>query len=170
VARARASWLTPRKAQRLRGTPGWGGLRSLTGFRWSAGGLASYPNAMVAWAWVASGGALGAVARFALAEAMGSAREGAFPWATLFVNVLGCAAIGALLGLGEVRHWLSETSRWFLVSGFLGSFTTFSTFGHETASMVHRGHMTMAVVYVSTSLGLSLIAVLLGVMAVRWLA
>ncbi|MCA9000652.1 MAG: fluoride efflux transporter CrcB [Planctomycetes bacterium] len=114
------------------------------------------------WAWVALGGAVGAMARFGVASWLRPA-EGGFPVPTLVVNVLGCLLIGYLLGFGEGRAWLGERTRWFLVTGFLGSFTTFSTFGFETLSLVERGQTAVAAGYVAASLVASGLAVILGV-------
>ncbi|MCP5020639.1 MAG: fluoride efflux transporter CrcB [bacterium] len=120
---------------------------------------------MNSWGLVALGGAAGAVARFALAGRLGYHSGNGFPVGTLVVNVLGCLAIGYLLGFGESRSWMGERTRWFLVSGFLGSFTTFSTFGHETLSLVERGQSTLAAGYVAASLVVSGLAILVGVWA-----
>ena len=118
---------------------------------------------MNSWVLVALGGGAGALARFALAGKLGSHGSTGFPLGTLAVNVIGCLAIGYLLGFGESRSWMGERTRWFLVTGFLGSFTTFSTFGHETLSLVDRGQTMLAASYVAASLALSGVAVLLGV-------
>ncbi|MEZ6005224.1 MAG: fluoride efflux transporter CrcB [Planctomycetota bacterium] len=110
---------------------------------------------MVPFLWVALGGAAGAMARYGVALLLAGVRVAGFPWATLVVNVLGCAAIGHLLGIESPRPWLTDRHRWLLVSGFLGSFTTFSTFGHETYTLMHRGQTGLAGAYVASSLVLS---------------
>ncbi|MDF1837152.1 MAG: fluoride efflux transporter CrcB [Planctomycetota bacterium] len=122
---------------------------------------------MNSWACVALGGAAGAVARFAVSGRLGTVGGSGFPLGTLAVNVLGCLVIGYLLGFGESRDWLGERARWFLVTGFLGSFTTFSTFGHETLSLVERGHSMAAAGYVAASLAASGVAVLVGVWSAK---
>ena len=62
---------------------------------------------------------------------------------------------------------MGERARWFLVSGFLGSFTTFSTFGHETLALVDRGQTVMAAGYVAASLAASGVALLIGVWSAK---
>ena len=81
---------------------------------------------------IAAGGALGASARFALSGAVQRAAGAEFPLGTLAVNVLGCAGIGLLGGLASGSEGLREELRLFAAIGFLGGFTTFSTFGYET--------------------------------------
>lgn len=94
---------------------------------------------------VAVGGAVGASARWVTGELF--AREpGGFPWATLLVNLAGCAAIGWCAR--RIRHpelWL------LVVTGGLGGFTTFSTFAVETRELVTGGHAARAAAYVAIS-------------------
>lgn len=82
---------------------------------------------------VGGGGLLGSVARYLLGglviHATGAPR---FPLATLTVNVTGCLVIGALTGFAERAHLLSPATRLFLITGFLGGYTTFSAFAFET--------------------------------------
>lgn len=104
---------------------------------------------------VAAGGALGSVARWGVSLLLPS------PWATLAVNILGSAAIGALAAAG-----LSGTWRLFLVTGVLGGFTTFSAFSLETALLWEKAPW-QAALYVAASLGLGLAGFALGWWAVR---
>ena len=62
-----------------------------------------------------------------------------FPYGTLVVNGRGCLLIGVLAGLGDSRGVIGPQGRLFLLIGVLGSFTTFSTFGHETMSLARDG-------------------------------
>ena len=82
---------------------------------------------------VGGGGFLGSVARYLLGgfvlHATGAPR---FPFSTLFVNVTGCLAIGILAGFAERAHVFSPATRLFLITGFLGGYTTFSAFAYET--------------------------------------
>lgn len=121
---------------------------------------------MTRYALVALGAALGGMARYAVAGAV-QARAGAtFPLGTLAVNVLGCAAIGALAGPGFAVG-LSEEARLLLVVGLLGGFTTFSAFGYETMSLVAGGRYGAAALSVAANVGLSLAAVAAGHWAAR---
>jgi fluoride exporter len=81
---------------------------------------------------------------------------------TLAVNVLGCLVIGFLGGLAEARQVLTPEGRLFLMLGFLGGFTTFSSFGYETLSLARGGEGTRALVNVALHLVLGLSAVVAG--------
>lgn len=86
--------------------------------------------------WVGAGGFIGSISRYALGGAVHRLLPGAaFPYGTLAVNVLGCLLIGLAAGLTESRQVLGPEARLFLILGFLGSFTTFSTFGYETLAL-----------------------------------
>ncbi|MHB2153588.1 fluoride efflux transporter CrcB [Caldithrix abyssi] len=85
---------------------------------------------------IGSGGFLGAVSRYLLSGLVYRlVRDPWFPYGTLAVNLLGCLIIGFLNGLIEMRHILSPDTRALLLIGFLGSFTTFSTFAFESFSL-----------------------------------
>ena len=110
---------------------------------------------------VAVGGALGAVSRYLATGWVQGLSGDFFPWGTLVVNVLGSLA----LGFGLV--WLqasvaSAEARQFVAIGFLGSFTTFSTFSYETVAMLRDGEWWRAGGYVAASVAVGLMAVFLG--------
>ncbi len=94
---------------------------------------------------VAAGGAAGSLLRHLVSLALAPAGSG-FPWATLLVNVLGSAAIGAAAGL-------EGQARLLVVTGFLGGFTTFSAFSLEAVTLFGRSPA-LAVLYSGLSLGL----------------
>jgi CrcB protein len=101
-------------------------------------------------AWIAAGGALGASLRWLVSGAVQARAATTFPFGTLAVNVLGCAAIGALAA------WLHETHpreelRLFLVVGVLGGFTTMSAFAWETVSLADAGLSGRAALYLLLS-------------------
>lgn len=111
---------------------------------------------------VALGGALGAVARHLVAVAL-PLREGtALPLATLTVNVLGCLGLGLLLGWAEAREALSGPTRLLLGTGFLGAFTTFSTFALEGQALARGGAPWLAFGYLTGSVVLGLLAAWVG--------
>ena len=86
------------------------------------------------------GGFCGSVARYlASGFVQDLSRTISFPWGTFAVNVLGCLLIGFLSQLAEGRGFLTEASRSLLIVGFLGGFTTFSTFGNETYLLLRNG-------------------------------
>ena len=117
--------------------------------------------------WVALGGALGSVARYACA-ALGVRLFGAtFPWSTLFVNVSGSLAIGLLAALAtaDAKPLVTGDSRAFLMIGVLGGFTTFSSFSLETLNLARGGQWGAAGANVAVSMVLCLVGVWLGYLA-----
>ena len=110
---------------------------------------------------VALGGAVGATARFLLSEWFAKNASSSFPVATLVVNVVGCFAIGIMTQVSLVAA-ISPELRLLLVTGLLGSLTTFSTFGLETIRCVHQHDVRMAILNVLANLVLGLLAVVLG--------
>lgn len=111
------------------------------------------------WLWLALGGGLGAVARYALTAWVDGRLAMAFPAGTLAVNAAGCFAIGIVATLADEGDVLTPAARLFLVSGLLGGFTTFSAFGLDTVRLVEDGRTLAAV-------GNALGSVVLGVLAV----
>lgn len=108
---------------------------------------------------VGLGGFLGAVSRYGVYLLLGTG--GGFPYATLIVNVLGCAAIGFLYELTAKSEALSATSYLLLTTGFLGAFTTFSAFGLETVSFLKNSNYLFATVNILANVVLGLLAVML---------
>lgn len=113
---------------------------------------------------IALGGALGAVARYAVSAWVDRRfSDSVFPFGTLAVNASGSFALGLLLGLITAdRLVISESTRALLVIGFLGAFTTFSTFSHETLAALRAGHAGIVFVNIALSLALALGACWLG--------
>ncbi len=112
--------------------------------------------------YVVLGAAAGAPLRYFLGSRIQERTGGAFPWGTLVVNVSGCLLVGFILGLAEARGSLSREARLLLVTGFLGSYTTFSAFGWETYSLARADDIARAVVNVAASFVLGLAAVWAG--------
>lgn len=79
-----------------------------------------------------------------------------FPYGTMAVNLMGCLLIGFINGLIETKQILSPEIRLLILTGFLGSFTTFSTFGFETFNLIKAGQFfhTFANLIVSITVGL----------------
>ena len=118
----------------------------------------------MAYVWVALGGALGSVARYASSVTAARWFGAGFPWGTLFVNVAGSFAIGVLAALVAVdgRPLLGADARAFVIVGVLGGFTTFSSFSLETLELARGGALGAAALNVVGSLALCLVGVWLG--------
>ena len=95
---------------------------------------------------VALGSAVGGMCRYGLSMLTGKWYGGVFPLATFIVNILGCLIIGVLFGCIDRGMNLSAAARLFLITGFCGGFTTFSTFAHENYLLfgADRGVLTVA--------------------------
>lgn len=114
--------------------------------------------------WVAIGGAIGSVARFALGNAMTLALGTTFPWGTLLINVLGSFVISffAVLTGMNARFPMSAEARVFVTVGLCGGFTTFSAFSIQTVELARNGHPMRAALYVAASAALCITACALG--------
>lgn len=116
--------------------------------------------------YIALGGALGAVARYTLATHVHSLWNGPWPVGTLLVNVSGSLCIGAVFVLIE-RSALHPDWRSVLVIGFLGAFTTFSTFSLETVELWQSGEVLHATLYAVASTCSCILAAALGIAVTR---
>lgn len=85
---------------------------------------------------VALAGAVGTLMRYALAGAVQRVAPATFPYGTLVVNVVGCLLFGLVWSLAEERLVISSETRTILLVGFMGAFTTFSTYAFETAALL----------------------------------
>ncbi|HEX9105580.1 MAG TPA: fluoride efflux transporter CrcB [Longimicrobiales bacterium] len=111
--------------------------------------------------YVAVGGALGAITRYALGGWIHAWAGAAFPWGTFFINASGSLLLGFLYVFLEGQP-ASAQWRAFLGIGFCGGFTTFSTFSYEAVRLLQSGQTGRAGVYVLGSVVVSLVAALLG--------
>lgn len=115
---------------------------------------------------IAAGGALGTLARYEVAQVVHVAK-GSFPWATFWTNIAGSLALGFLLILLIERFPPSRYVRPFVATGFLGGFTTFSTFAVETDQLIKDGHATIGIAYALGSLFVGFAAVWVGIVLAR---
>ena len=108
------------------------------------------------------GSGLGGVLRYALGGWVQRLGQGTFPVGTLAVNVSGCLLIGFLTALLSGPVLIRDEYRLALLIGVLGGYTTFSTFGWETFSLVNEGQIGQAVVNAAASVGAGVAAVWIG--------
>ncbi len=110
------------------------------------------------WFVIALGGSLGSVARALIYKYL---KFSGFPWATFTVNVIGSFVIGAAYFLIVERFLLvkidNEITRVFFITGFLGAFTTFSTFSLDTFLLLNQGYIMRALAYIISSVILCLL-------------
>ena len=118
---------------------------------------------------IAVGGAVGAVSRYLMMFQVMRAMGVAFPYGTLAVNVVGSFIIGLIIEVLASRFEISPELRALLVTGFLGSFTTFSTFSLDMANLVERGDAMTAVGYAIVSVVGCILAVFAGLYLGRML-
>lgn len=112
---------------------------------------------------VSAGGTLGACGRYAVSQWAEIQWGGAFPWGALLINLTGSLVLACFLTLATERLAVSSAMRLFIATGFLGAFTTFSTFSYETVQLIQHGHTVRAVAYLIASIVGGLAAALAGV-------
>ncbi len=106
---------------------------------------------------VALGGAIGALARYGVNVSATHIFGHGFPWGTLIVNVLGSFLMGVAIVKFSQMH-ISPELRTMSITGFLGAFTTFSTFSLDVITLYERGDLLQAFLYVSASVIVSITA------------
>lgn len=107
------------------------------------------------------GGGLGSVVRFSIARWL-STPEADFPWATFWANLLSSFILGWLVQQKIGGH-ISVSTQFFLMTGFCGGFSTFSTFSHESFTLLQAGQTKLAFLYMGASMTAGLLALFLGV-------
>ncbi|MCB1948257.1 fluoride efflux transporter CrcB [Nitrosomonas sp.] len=116
---------------------------------------------------IGMGGAFGAISRYGVNLAATHLIGHGFPWGTLTVNVAGSFVMGIMIALFAHFWQPPEALRLFLVTGFLGGFTTFSTFSLDIVTLFERGEFVSAFLYGSASVLLSIGALLTGMALIR---
>ncbi|MBL7003160.1 MAG: fluoride efflux transporter CrcB [Gammaproteobacteria bacterium] len=119
------------------------------------------------WLAIALGGASGAMSRYWLMSYTISVLGKTFPYATLFVNVSGSFVLGFLSVVLWSKWSLPEELKLAIIVGFLGSFTTFSTFSLDVLNSFLAGHYVRLFIYIIASVSLSIVAVGLGYLAAK---
>ena len=114
------------------------------------------PQTTMSYLLVAIGGALGSVLRYILSLVI--PKVAGFPWPTFVANILGCFCIGIFSGLFLKCGSLSPNLKLFLVTGFCGGFTTFSTFASENLALLQSGKIGMFAIYALSSFAIGVAA------------
>ena len=116
---------------------------------------------------VAIGGATGAMLRYLVNISSSTLLGTGFPYGTLFVNVIGSLLMGMLVAYFSLNPQHSERFAPLIVNGFLGGFTTFSAFSHDSWQLFNNAKMEWALLYILGSIILSLGALILGVLLTK---
>ena len=119
---------------------------------------------MLTYLYIAIGGAIGTVGRYALSSSVARTTQEVFPWGTLVVNISGCFVIGlfAMLTGPDGRIMVAPDFRQFFMVGICGGYTTFSSFSLQTLALARDGDMTRAAANVLGSMLFCLVGVYLG--------
>lgn len=108
--------------------------------------------------WVGLGGLLGALARYVLGEYVARRAPDSFPLGIFIINVSGAFTLGVLSGLAQETDWISPPVRAAVMVGFLGAYTTFSTWSVDTLRLLESGSYAAAFLNVFGSVGAGLLA------------
>lgn len=111
---------------------------------------------------VALGGAIGSICRWTIGLVSNRALGDHFPWGTVFANLIGCFIIGIAFEIITNRMGDSPHVRALVITGFLGGFTTFSSFSLESMNLLQRGEPVLAILNIAASVTVSLAFVFLG--------
>lgn len=116
---------------------------------------------------ISLGAVAGALSRYYITLWFASRFSTAFPYATFFINVTGCLAMGFFITLALERVPVSMELRLMVTTGFLGAYTTFSTYGLETSVLLRDRSYSLGILYWGGSAVLGVIAVQLGIILAR---
>ncbi len=112
--------------------------------------------------YIAAGGATGTLCRYLVSGAVQRMVDSSFPAGTCAVNMIGCLLFGLVTGVFEDRLGLPPEMRLFVLTGFMGAFTTFSTYMFETTTLLKSGNWPMAALNVGGQTMLGFLCVVAG--------
>lgn len=118
---------------------------------------------------VGLGGGIGSMLRYLCQKWFSENYPQPFPWGTFLVNLLGCFLIGVIYAASEKSTALTPQTRLFLVAGFCGGFTTFSTFAFENMNLLRGGDVSYFLIYTIGSVMLGIAGVFGGVAVMKLL-
>ena len=124
---------------------------------------------MAAVVWVGLGGFLGANARYLLGGWVASRFGAAFPYGTFVINVSGSFILGFFLAFAQDRAWVAPSARLLFAVGFVGAYTTFSTFEYESIRLLQDGELLLGALYLIGSLVSGGVAAIAGIALGSWL-
>ena len=113
--------------------------------------------------WVGLGGFLGANARYLLGGVISERWGGIFPWGTFVINITGSFILGFFLAFAQERPWVQPNFRLLFAVGFVGGYTTFSTFTYESVRLAQDGELLLAMANVIGSVLTGGVAVMAGI-------
>lgn len=118
------------------------------------------------WLYVALGGAIGASIRYGAGLYIG--QSSIFPWATWWINIIGCLFAGLFFALSQKYSILQHEIRLFFMLGILGGFTTFSSFGLEVFQLLKQGFILTACMYSMSSVVVGVLSLAIGYGILNW--
>lgn len=124
---------------------------------------------MAAVLWVGLGGFLGANARYLLGGWVASRLGVEFPYGTYVINVTGSFILGFFLAFAQDRTWIAPPVRLLFAVGFVGAYTTFSTFEYESIRLLQDGELLLAAVYLVGSVVTGGVAAIAGIALGSWI-
>ncbi len=123
---------------------------------------------MAIW-WVGLGGFLGANARYLLGGFISERWGATFPFGTFVINVTGSFVLGFFMAYAQERPWVAPAARLMFAVGFVGAYTTFSTFEYETMRLIQQRELVLAAWNVFGSLLSGAVAVFAGLVLGEWI-
>ncbi len=112
---------------------------------------------------LAVAGVLGTLSRYGLGGLVQKYNGTSFPFGTMIINIIGCFLIGLIMQIALNTDIISPTTRTALTIGFLGAFTTFSTFSYETVKLIEDSALLPAALNIALNVGVGLAATFLGI-------